>query len=68
MPKARPRPYGPAQVGKNGQITPPALLREDVGMTEGSRVTFYWWPGERRVLMVVGDDPTDEGYEPIKSA
>jgi hypothetical protein len=67
MANERPRPYGPVQTGKNGQITPPLLLREDAGMVENGRVTFYWWPGETRVLMVLGDDPTDEGYERIKS-
>ena len=65
MPQPRPRPYGPVEVTKSVQVTPPALLRDDLNIAEGTRVTFYWWPGEKRVLMVFGDDPSDDGYPPL---
>jgi AbrB family looped-hinge helix DNA binding protein len=63
VPTPQPRPYGPVQVRTNGQIVPPALLRDDLDLKENDRVTFYWWPGERRVFMVIGDDPSAEGYD-----
>jgi bifunctional DNA-binding transcriptional regulator/antitoxin component of YhaV-PrlF toxin-antitoxin module len=59
----QPRPYGPVAVGTNGQVTPPAPLREDLNLSKDDRVTFYWWPGEPRILMVIGMDPSSEGYE-----
>ncbi|MGH9893218.1 MAG: hypothetical protein ACREA0_14755 [bacterium] len=66
MARLQPRPYGPVRTGVNGQIVPPALLREDLGLERGERVTFYWWPEEKRVLLVIGDDPDSEGYQPLK--
>jgi bifunctional DNA-binding transcriptional regulator/antitoxin component of YhaV-PrlF toxin-antitoxin module len=54
-------------VRASGQIMPPALLRKDLKLKKNDRVMFYWWPGETRVLMVIGDDPTDEGYSRISS-
>jgi AbrB family looped-hinge helix DNA binding protein len=60
-----PLPYGPARVRDNGQIVLPAPLREEMGIALNDRVTFYWWPGESRALMVIGDEPNDEGYGPL---
>lgn len=62
MPEPRPRPFGPINVGKKGLVTLPQALREDLGIDGGERLTFYLWPGEKRALIVVGTDPTDEGY------
>lgn len=67
MAAPRPRPFGPVLVRASGQIMPPALLRKDLKLKKNDRVMFYWWPGETRVLMVIGDDPTDEGYSRISS-
>jgi bifunctional DNA-binding transcriptional regulator/antitoxin component of YhaV-PrlF toxin-antitoxin module len=67
MPKPRPRPYGPAFMGETGQMTLPKPLREELAIQKGQRVTFYWWPGEARVLAYFGDDPTDEAYERVSS-
>jgi hypothetical protein len=66
MPRPHPRPYGPVQVRTNGQIVPPIQLRDDAGLQEDVRVTFFWWPGENRVLLVIGNDPDWEGFEPLK--
>jgi bifunctional DNA-binding transcriptional regulator/antitoxin component of YhaV-PrlF toxin-antitoxin module len=68
MAQPTPRPYGPVLVRANGQVVPPALLREDLGLVADDRVTFFWWPGEKRVLMVIGEDPSAEGYEPVSSS
>jgi hypothetical protein len=65
MPKQRPRPYGPVFLGANGQIILPKPLREEMALSTGQRVTWYWWPGEARLLAFFGDEPTDEAYEPL---
>ncbi len=64
-PTPHPRPYGPILVGKKGLVTLPLVVREDAGIEEGTRLYLYWWPGESRMLLYIGADPTDEGHSKL---